>query len=140
MDSCLFCKIVKGEIPSYKIYEDDKTLSFLDVFPISEGHSLIIPKKHAQFVEELDNETASAVFNTTIKISKKLRDKLNVPATTIGIHNGKESGQEIPHMHVHVIPREESDGGGPINIVMANGKFNKPTDEELKALFEKLSK
>ena len=139
MDSCLFCKIVKDEIPSYKIYEDDKTLSFLDVFPISEGHSLIIPKKHAQFIEELDDETASAVFQTTIKISTKLRDKLNVPATTIGIHNGRESGQEIPHTHVHVIPRDVSDGGGPINIVMANGKFKKPTDEELKALFEKLS-
>ena len=139
MDSCLFCKIVEGEIPSYKIYEDDKTLSFLDVFPISEGHSLVIPKKHAQFIEELDDETASAVFQTTIKISTKLRDKLNVPATTIGIHNGRESGQEIPHTHVHVIPRDASDGGGPINIVMANGKFKKPTDEELKALFEKLS-
>ena len=139
MDSCLFCKIVKDEIPSYKIYEDDKTLSFLDVFPISEGHSLIIPKKHAQFIEELDDETASAVFQTTIKVSTKLRDKLNIPATTIGIHNGRESGQEIPHTHVHVIPRDASDGGGPINIVMANGKFKKPTDEELKALFEKLS-
>ena len=138
MDTCLFCKIIEGEIPSYKIYEDDKTLSFLDVFPISEGHSLIVPKIHAQFIEELDDETAFAIFKTTIKISKKLRDKLNVPATTIGIHNGKESGQEIPYTHIHVIPREESDGGGPINIVMANGKLKKPTDEELKTTFEKL--
>ena len=138
MDTCLFCKIIEGEIPSYKIYEDDKTLSFLDVFPISEGHSLIVPKIHAQFIEELDDETAFAIFKTTIKISKKLRDKLNVPATTIGIHNGKESGQEITHTHIHVIPREESDGGGPINIVMANGKLKKPTDEELKTTFEKL--
>ena len=138
MDTCLICKIIEGEIPSYKIYEDDKTLSFLDVFPISEGHSLIVPKIHAQFIEELDDETAFAIFKTTIKISKKLRDKLNVPATTIGIHNGKESGQKIPHTHIHVIPREESDGGGPINIVMANGKLKKPTDEELKTTFEKL--
>ena len=70
MDSCLFCKIVEGEIPSYKIYEDDKTLSFLDVFPISEGHSLIIPKKHAQFIEELDDETL-AIYDLLRK------DKLN---------------------------------------------------------------
>ena len=63
---------------------------------------------------------------------------MNKPATTLGIHNGKESGQEIPHVHVHIIPREESDGGGPINIVLANGKMDRPTDNELKTLAERL--
>tara|TARA_B100001245_G_C22685961_1_gene335001 strand:+ start:178 stop:597 length:420 start_codon:yes stop_codon:yes gene_type:complete len=135
---CLFCKIITGEIPSNKIYEDDKTFAFLDISPISEGHTLVIPKNHSKYVEEMNEEDASAVFLSTIKISKQIREKMNRPATTLGIHNGKESGQEIPHVHVHIIPREESDGGGPINIVLANGKMDRPTDNELKTLAERL--
>ena len=135
---CLFCKIIAGEIPSHKIYEDDKTFAFLDISPISEGHTLVVPKNHFQYVEEMDEGDASAVFLSTIKISKQIREKMNRPATTLGIHNGRESGQEIPHVHVHIIPREESDGGGPINIVLVNGKMDRPTDNELKTLAERL--
>ena len=65
---CLFCKIIAGEIPSHKIYEDDKTFAFLDISPISEGHTLVIPKNHSKYVEEMNEEDASAVFLSTIKL------------------------------------------------------------------------
>ena len=75
-DSCIFCKIIKGEIPCYKLYEDENTLSFLDVNPITEGHTLVIPKTHATLVEDLNNDNISSVFETTQKISKKIKEYL----------------------------------------------------------------
>lgn len=134
-DSCIFCKIIKGEIPCYKLYEDENTLSFLDVNPITEGHTLVIPKTHATLVEDLNNDNISSVFETTQKISKKLRETLDKPSTTIAIHNGKEAGQEIPHVHVHIIPRDTIDGGGPIHNIMSepyktdNDKLQKLADQ-----------
>ena len=134
-DSCIFCKIIKGEIPCYKLYEDENTLSFLDVNPITEGHTLVIPKTHATLVEDLNNDNISSVFETTQKISKKLRETLDKPSTTIAIHNGKEAGQEIPHVHVHIIPRDTLDGGGPIHNIMSepyktdNDKLQKLADQ-----------
>lgn len=133
---CLFCKIISGDIPSNTIYEDEKTLAFLDIYPVRLGHTLVIPKIHAQFLEELDDDYVSAVFLTTKKISKQIKTKLNKPATSLGVNNGKESGQEVPHLHMHIIPREESDGGKPISL--AHGKINKPTEEDLDQLAQKL--
>ena len=132
---CLFCKIISGEIKSNKISEDDLTYAFLDIFPVTKGHSLVIPKTHKQHIEELDDASTSALLITAKKISERIRDKLNYPATTIGINNGPDAGQEIGHVHIHIIPRKKSeDGGGPFSIVLANGRIDKPSEKELDEL------
>ena len=137
--NCLFCKIVSGEIKSNKIYEDELTYAFLDIFPVTKGHALVVPKTHAQHIEELDDDSVSAILITAKKISERLRNTLNYPATTIGINNGPEAGQEIGHVHIHIIPRKESeDGGGPFSIILANGRIAKPSEEELDQLAELL--
>ena len=137
--NCLFCKIVSGEIKSNKIYEDELTYAFLDIFPVTKGHALVVPKNHAQHIEELDDDSVSAILITAKKVSERLRNTLNYPATTIGINNGTEAGQEIGHVHIHIIPRKESeDGGGPFNIILANGRMGKPSEEELDELSKQL--
>ncbi len=136
---CLFCKIISGEIKSNKIHEDELTYAFLDIFPVTKGHALVIPKNHAQHIEELDDDSISAILITAKKVSERLRNTLNYPATTIGINNGTEAGQEIGHVHIHIIPRKESeDGGGPFSIVLTNGRIDKPSEEELDRLTELL--
>ena len=107
---CLFCKIISGEIKSNKIHEDELTYAFLDIFPVTKGHALVIPKNHAQHLEELDDDSISAILITAKKVSERLRNTLNYPATTIGINNGTEAGQEIGHVHIHIIPRYNDTG------------------------------
>jgi len=136
---CLFCKIISGEIKSNKIHEDELTYSFLDIFPVTKGHALVIPKKHAQHLEEMDDESTSALLVSAKKVSEQIRNKMNYPATTIGINNGTEAGQEIGHVHIHIIPRKESeDGGGPFSIILTNGRIDKPSEEDLDKLTELL--
>ena len=99
----------------------------------------MIPKNHAQHIEELDDDSISAMLITAKKVSERLRNTLNYPATTIGINNGPEAGQEIGHVHIHIIPRKKSeDGGGPFSIVLTNGRIDKPSEEELDRLTELL--
>ena len=136
-DSCVFCKIIKSEIPCHKIYEDENTISFLDINPIAEGHALVIPKTHATLVEDLNNDNISSIFETTQNISKKLRETLGKPSTTIAIHNGKEAGQEIPHVHVHIIPRDAVDGGGAIHNIMSEPY--QTDNEKLQKLADRIS-
>jgi histidine triad (HIT) family protein len=107
MIDCLFCKIVKGDIPSNKIYEDDKTLAFLDIFPSSKGHTLVIPKKHEEFLHQLDDETSAAVINTVKKMSKTLSEYSQ--GVSVLQRDGKAAGQVVQHVHFHIIPREEGD-------------------------------
>jgi len=117
--SCIFCRIVKGEVPCYKVYEDDKVLAFLDINPLAKGHTLVIPKKHAYKLEDLEEEDAKALLMATYKLIPRVKLALSAPATTIAINNGKESGQEIEHVHIHIIPRFKGDGGGPIHAIMS---------------------
>ena len=117
-DNCVFCKIIKGEVPSYKLYEDAKTLAFLDIHPSSIGHTLIIPKRHVQKIEELSENEAKDLFRTLHLLVKPIQTAVKASASTIGINNGPDSGQEIPHLHVHIIPRSKGDGGGIIQGIL----------------------
>lgn len=107
---CIFCKIVSGEIPSYKIFEDEKTLAFLDIKPVRPGHTLIIPKKHVQNLEEVNPEDLAALILTVKKIGKLLKDKLLVEGYNISSNNDAIAGQVIPHLHFHIVPRASGDG------------------------------
>lgn len=104
---CLFCKIIEGTIPSKTIYEDDKVKVFLDINPNTNGHSLIIPKKHIVTINELDDELIIHILEIEKKIYKLLKDKLNIEGLTIVQNN--ELGQEVKHYHVHLIPRYKDD-------------------------------
>jgi histidine triad (HIT) family protein len=109
MDDCIFCKIIKGEIPAHKIYEDDKILAFLDAFPIAKGHTLIIPKQHAENIYDINEETISHIGRISKRIAKQLKDKLKCDGINILQNNEKFSGQFVMHYHMHLIPRFESD-------------------------------
>jgi len=99
MQESIFTKIVKGEIPCHKVYEDELTLAFLDIHPVQPGHTLVIPKKQIEFVWDLDDELYSAVMATAKKVAQRLRDMLQVP------YIGEQIiGVDVPHAHVHVIP------------------------------------
>jgi len=114
VDNCVFCAIVDGKIPSYKVYEDEKTLAFLDIHPSAPGHTILIPKLHVAQVEGLPEEDARYLFSALHMIVGRIQTAMGAPATTIGINNGRESGQEVPHVHIHIIPRKQDDKGSMI--------------------------
>ena len=110
MDNCLFCKIVTREIPAEIVYENGRTLAFLDIKPVNPGHVLVIPKEHyADFVS-----TPPAVLGEIIAVAQKLAPvalaATGSPAFNIGVNNGRAAGQVVSHMHLHVMPRYEDDG------------------------------
>ncbi len=110
---CIFCKIINGTISAKKLYETPNSLAFLDAFPLTRGHTLVIPKNHYAKVQDMSESDSKDLFETVKILSKKL-ESISL-SSLIAIHNGKESGQEIPHVHVHVVPRNSSDGAGPIH-------------------------
>lgn len=106
---CIFCKIVSKDFPTYEIYEDAKTLAFLDIKPVNPGHTLVIPKKHYANIEEVEAEDLCALILTVKKIARLLKEKLGVPDYNILENNGPIAGQNVPHLHFHIIPRHEGD-------------------------------
>ena len=100
---CVFCKIVKGEIPAYKLYEDEKVLAFLDINPFAPGHTLIIPKEHTLDVMTIDKETLSYIMDKAKEMAKLVTTKLEAPGFTLIQNNGFV--QEVKHFHLHMIPK-----------------------------------
>ena len=131
---CIFCKITKKEIPSKIITETKKSIAFLDAYPLSVGHTLIIPKRHYEKVQDMTDADNADLFNTVYKVISKV-DKLT-GATLLAVHNGNDSGQEIPHVHVHLIPRELSDQAGPVHSMFKDRP--KLSDKELDELCAKI--
>lgn len=131
---CIFCKIVQGKVPSRKIMETDKSLAFLDAFPLTKGHILVIPKNHYVKIQEMKKEDNTDLFDT-VRIMAGRIERL-ASSSLIAIHNGKESGQEVPHVHVHIIPRSIDDGAGPVHNMFRQRP--KLTDNEFEDLAQKL--
>lgn len=127
---CLFCKIINGDIPSYTIYEDELVKVFLDINPNSNGHSLIIPKKHIVTVEEMDDELATHIIKIEKQMYKLFKEKLNAIGMTVCQNN--DYGQEVKHYHVHLIPRYKDDNW--------NIGYNQESLKEPKEILEILSK
>ena len=128
MEDSIFTKIIKGEVPSHKIYENDKTLAFLDIYSQVEGHILVIPKKQVEFVWDLEHDDYHALMDTTQKVANRLREVLNV--SYIG---EKIIGTDVPHAHVHLIPFDEHE-----IFKEANDKNVEPDHTALAHLAEKL--
>jgi len=106
---CIFCKIITGEIPSYKLYEDDNVLVFLDITQGTKGHTLIIPKKHVKNIYELDEQTSRDVFTVVPRIANALKKAFNPIGLNI-VSNNEKPLQSVFHFHIHLIPRYEDDG------------------------------
>lgn len=111
MSECIFCKIVNGELPSAKVFENDDVLAFLDISQITKGHTLVIPKVHKENVYELDSETAAKLFAVVPQIAQALKDEFNPKGMNLLNNNGSFAGQAVFHYHLHLIPRyDEKDG------------------------------
>jgi histidine triad (HIT) family protein len=116
-DDCSFCRIVDGEIPARTVYEDDDVLAFLDVNPLAPGHTLVIPRAHDQFLRDVPADLSAAVFGTVHDLVGDVEDAVDADAHTVAVNDGPAAGQEVPHMHVHIVPRFDGDGGGPIHAI-----------------------
>jgi histidine triad (HIT) family protein len=112
MPDCIFCKIVAGEIPSARVWEDDQVIAFLDINPLAEGHTLIVPRSHAERLTELSAEQAAALFRPAPALAAAVLAATGAQGFNVLQNNGRCSGQAVGHVHVHIIPRVPDDGLG----------------------------
>ncbi|MBD3171861.1 HIT domain-containing protein [Candidatus Bathyarchaeota archaeon] len=108
--SCIFCRILDDEIPSYKVYEDEHTLAFLDKNPVEDGHTLLIPREHTQYIEDLSPRSAEVLMKSLVEIVPAIQRAMDTSDSNIAINNGPNAGQIIPHVHIHIIPRPTKNG------------------------------
>ena len=114
MQDCIFCKIVKQEIPCAEVYADERTLAFLDIGPIARGHTLIIPKAHYLNLWEVPGELAKDLLATMQKVGRALMQTTKATGMNVVMNNYESAGQVVPHAHWHLIPRIEGDGLFPV--------------------------
>ena len=131
MKNCIFCKIVSGEAPSMKVYEDDFTLAFMDIAADVDGHICVIPKVHCESILDCDNETLSKLIDTVKKVSEHLTKNCGYDGVNLLNASGKAADQSVGHFHIHIIPRKENDG---LNTwpTLPGAK------EEIKTVFERI--
>lgn len=135
MENCIFCQIVSGTIPSSKVYEDDRVMAFLDITQTTNGHTLLIPKKHVRNVLEMDQETAQDLFVQLPKIARAVQKATGAAGMNIINNNEEVAGQTVFHAHIHLVPRFDSNDGISINYTT-----HEPDFQALGALSEKIAK
>lgn len=129
---CIFCKIVRGEIPSFKVFEDDRTLAFMDINPINPGHVLIVPKHHAPNIFETPDDWLAASMVTTRRVARGVETALKPHGMNIVQANGPGAAQSVFHLHIHVVPRAKDDG------IKMNWGIRPGNMDEIKAIAEKI--
>ena len=107
--SCPFCLIEEEKAPAYLIHNDARTISFLDIMPFAEGHTLVIPRNHVELFSELDHDTLASLFIAAAKVARLLKRRLGVEGINVLVNEGKVAGQVVPHVHIHLIPRKLGD-------------------------------
>ena len=117
---CLFCKIANKEKVADIVYENDEAVGVLDIEPVAPGHTMILPKVHAENILDLPKDKVELVFVAVQEMTQKLQEIFNPDGFTIGINHGKVSGQAVDHLHIHIIPRFKGDGGKSIHSVVDN--------------------
>ncbi|ELY85001.1 HIT family protein [Natrinema altunense] len=115
--STIFSQIVEGEIPARIVYEDETTVAFLDANPLAPGHTLVIPRDEYERLNDVPDDVAAALYDTVHRLVPAVEESVDADATTVAFNNGKAAGQEVPHVHCHIVPRFEGDGGGPIHAI-----------------------
>ncbi|CDH58902.1 hit family protein 1 [Lichtheimia corymbifera JMRC:FSU:9682] len=132
-DDCIFCKIIRGQIPSFKLVETDKSFAFMDIDPLSPGHSLVIPKYHAEFFHQVPDEYLA----DALPVAKKIAAASNLKQYNVLQNNGKLANQAVPHVHFHVIPKPNEEQGLGVRwkpIGMSKDEVQKVYDETMKNL------
>ena len=110
MENCIFCKILRNEIPSSTVYEDDKFRAIMDISPVAKGHVILLAKEHAANLLEADDDLLSAALPAVKKVAKAVKKTVGCDGINVLQNNGEEAGQTIFHLHIHVIPRNKEDG------------------------------
>ena len=115
---CIFCDIISGTIPVKTVGSTANSIAFMDAFPVAAGHVLVVPIRHYEKIQDLSETDCLDLFKLVQNMIKKV-DTIT-GSTLVAAHNGKESGQEIPHVHVHLIPRSKNDGAGPVHCMFGH--------------------
>lgn len=134
MEDCIFCKIIEKNIPSAVIYEDQKVISFLDIMPANKGHCLVVPKKHFKTLTEIDDQSLVGMVKVAKKVAKAISLSIGNGSYNLVMNNGKEAGQLVMHMHIHIIPRFKGDG---LHIHWEHRRYD---NDEIKDYAEKIKK
>ncbi len=130
---CVFCGIVAGSVPARIVSRTALSVAFLDAFPVARGHVLAVPRAHRERVQDLAGDEVADLFGLVARLAPRT-DAVGGGATLIAAHNGRQSGQEVPHVHVHLIPRREGDGAGPVHSMFGKGSGGLGPDDEVHAL------
>lgn len=134
---CIFCAIVAGDVPGRIVHDGDEVTAFLDANPLAPGHTLVVPDDHTERLNDVPDGTATELYDAVHALVPAVEDAVDAPATTVAVNNGPAAGQEVPHVHCHVVPRFDDDGGGPIHAAFADPPSL--TDEELDAVADDVS-
>ncbi|MBQ8142596.1 MAG: HIT family protein [Bacilli bacterium] len=132
--SCIFCKIARGEIPSYKVYEDNEILAFLDINPASRGHTLVVVKEHVDDVTKCPRHLLDRAFEVAQMIAQAMVSQLGADGVNILTNAGEVAGQSVPHFHIHVIPRYINDG---LKLTFPPKQLENKEMEDLKDILNK---
>lgn len=136
MDECVFCRIIRGELPSKKVYEDSHSMAFLDINPRNPGHTVVVPKGHSQDIFTIPENQAAELMKAITRVSKAVKKATGTKGINITQNNGQLAGQVVPHIHFHVIPRTEAEKGMGLESVIPV----KPQDEaSLDSMAKKIS-
>ena len=133
MNECLFCKIVKKEIPAEVVGENESALAFLDIHPHAPGHTVVIPKDHRETLIDLSEQETASFFSLVKTLDKMLVRALHAGGMTIGVNQGEVGGQVVEHFHLHLMPRFMGDGGTSVHAVVKN-----PPKEAIAELGERI--
>ena len=133
----VFSQIVDGEIPARVVHEDETTFAFLDANPLAPGHTLVIPKEEYERLNDVPEDVAADIYATIHRLIPRVEEAVDAPATTVAFNNGEAAGQEVPHVHCHIIPRFEGDGGGPIHAIA--GERPDLSDEGLDEIADRIA-
>lgn len=133
---CIFCKIIAGDIPSAKVYEDEDVYAFLDISQVTKGHTLVIPKAHVKNIYETNEEVASQLFARVPKISQAIEKSFSPKGINVLSNTGEAAGQSVFHLHLHLIPRYDQTDGFQQNWVTHNDDYSK---EDLAEIAESIS-
>ncbi len=130
---CIFCKIVHGEIPAVKVLDEELVLAFMDINPSSPGHMLVIPKRHAENIFEISEDDLAIVIKEVKRCARAVKEALKAEGVTVLQLNGRASGQVVPHLHIHIMPRWENDG-----LTVSSWEMKPGDMEEIKDIARKV--
>ena len=128
---CVFCGIAAGAVPARIVSETAMSVALLDAFPVARGHVLAVPRAHRERIQDLSGEESADLFALVCRLAARTDAVGGGNATLISVHNGRQSGQEVPHVHVHLIPRRDGDGAGPVHSMFGAERAGLGPDDDI---------